>query len=74
MSSQLRVNSIEPSTTGIAVSFPFGLSVSPGYALTTSGLNVSGVITATSFYGDGSALTNLPLAPIGQIIALYTVI
>jgi len=74
MSSQLRVDSIEPSTAGIAVSFPFGLSVSSGYALTSGGLNVSGVVTATSFSGNGSALTDLPLAAIGKIIALYTVI
>lgn len=74
MSSQFRVNNIEPSTAGIAVSFPFGLSVSSGYALTAGGLNVSGVVTATSFSGDGSALTNLPLAAVGKVIALYTVI
>ena len=74
MSSQLRVNSIQSDTVGIAVSFPFGLSVSSGYALTSGGLNISGVATATSFSGDGSALTNLPVAPVGQVIALYTVI
>ena len=30
--------------------------------VTSTGLNISGIVTATSFVGDGSALTNLPAA------------
>ncbi len=33
-------------------------------------INVSGIVTATSFSGDGSSLTNLPFISEGKAIAL----
>ena len=42
-----------------------------GYALTCGGgTNVTGVITATSFIGDGSGITNMPVVTPGKTIAL----
>ena len=70
MASQLRVDNIAPVTTGIAVSFPLGLTVSSGFALTAPGLNATGIVTATSFVGNGSTMTNLPLAALGKVVSL----
>ena len=59
--STLLVDQICNKTNDGATTFSTGLVVSSGYALTCSGgINVSGVVTATSFSGDGSGLTNLP--------------
>jgi|TARA_B100000085_G_C18507501_1_gene498151 hypothetical protein len=48
-----------------------GGTVAVGYALTCGGgTNVTGVITATSFIGDGSGITNMPVVTPGKTIAL----
>jgi len=62
MSSQIKVDNIESnSPPSSAVVLPYGATVSPGFALTCSGgMNISGVVTATSFSGDASNLTNIP--------------
>ena len=61
MASILNVDNIQSATDNLAVSLTYGGVISSGYALTCSGgINVSGVVTATSFSGDGSGLTNLP--------------
>jgi hypothetical protein len=70
MPSQIGVNSIQSyDPPNIAPILSNGLTVASGYALTCSGgINIVGVVTATSFSGDGSAITNLPLATIGTAI------
>jgi len=73
MSSQIKVDNIESnSPPSSAVVLPYGATVSPGFALTCSGgISATGSITATSFSGDGSNLTNIPVATIGTIISFY---
>jgi hypothetical protein len=74
MASQIKVDNIEARTTETPTQLVNGAIVSSGYALTCSGgINITGVLTATSFTGDGSGLTNLDVASEGQTIALYII-
>jgi hypothetical protein len=54
MTSEVRINSIK-SKSGLGT-----------VSVNDSGINVSGVVTATAFYGDGSNLTNLPTTGISS--------
>ncbi len=42
--------------------------------LTITNANVSGIVTATTFKGNGAGLTNIPAASIGKIFALQTIL
>ena len=42
--------------------------------LSATSANITGVLTATKFVGDGSALTNLPNATKGFAIAMNTIL
>lgn len=47
-----------------------GATVPVGYGLTAAGgINVVGVLTSTTFVGDGSALTGISGATVGQAIS-----
>ena len=51
--------------------FTKGLTVASGYALTCSGgVNITGIVTATSFSGDGSNLVNLTVINAGKAVAI----
>lgn len=74
MSSQIKVNTIESfEPVGSAVSFPYGLVVSAGYAVTATSVNVDGTLSANAFSGDGGGLTNLSSVVPSQIVA-YSVV
>ena len=73
MASQLRVTNIEPISAGIAVILTYGATISSGYALTCGSMNVSGALTATSFSGNGSQLSNLPSSTAGTILGIYLI-
>jgi|TARA_B100002019_G_C21021816_1_gene475212 hypothetical protein len=69
--SHLKVNTIGGNA-GIAVSFPKGLTVQAGTAITSTGImNVTGTLTAGSYEGDGSGITNLPGANKQKTVALF---
>ena len=51
--SKLRVNTVVNRTNSDKVIFPFGIGV-------TNGVQVAGVVTATSFVGSGASLTGVP--------------
>jgi hypothetical protein len=61
MPSIIKVNNIA-SYTDTQISLPQGLSVPSGVGSSISNGIVAGVITATSFFGSGSELTNIPVA------------
>ena len=67
--SQIQVDSIvgEDDTSQPIISY--GATCVSGSQFTAQGgISVSGVMTATSFSGNGSALTNIPSATVGQTI------
>jgi len=66
----LRINQISNKTDNGSPTFTKGVVVAPGYALTCSGINITGVITATSFSGDGTNLINLPTVSASKAVAL----
>ena len=87
--SVLRVNKIlDESGTG-PVSFPQGIefpegTVFPEPIINTTGIvtattvdclvaTVAGVTTATSFFGNGFNMTNVPGTPSARVIALYLI-
>ena len=51
--SKIRVNTVVNRTNSDKVTFPFGIGV-------TNGIEVAGVVTATSFVGSGASLTGVP--------------
>jgi hypothetical protein len=69
--SKIQVNSIEafdpvgPVVVSYGATIPTGQSISgPG------GINVTGIVTASQFSGNGSGLTGLSVATSSQVIAL----
>jgi hypothetical protein len=70
--SEIRVDTISGSDSvqDKPVVFPLGVVVSAGYALTSPGMNVTGICTASNFKGNGSAITNLPGLNVSKTLAL----
>ena len=75
VNSKIQVDSLEsyePINSPVIVSY--GATVPAGQTFTALGnVNISGVVTATSFVGDGSQLTQLSIATESKAIA-YTII
>ena len=69
--SKIKVDSIEAYEPIGPVVVSYGATVPLGQQFSVNGgVNIVGVVTASSFVGDGSALTNIPVATAGKIIAL----
>lgn len=68
---KINVDTIVNKTDSGPPSFTRGFTVGAGYALTAfGGVTIDGTITATSFAGDGSQLTNLPVSSAGKLLAI----
>ena len=57
--SDLRVTNLRGRTAGSVPSLPDGVVISGVTTANSSGVTVVGIITATSFSGDGSTLTGI---------------
>jgi len=69
--SQIQVNKITGRNGDDPVIIAYGASVTSGQVFSVQGdLNVSGIITATNFVGNGSNLTDLSIATQSRAIAL----
>lgn len=71
--SSLRVNTITNTAGTGPVEFTKGVSVPSGKAIVTPNINLTGIITATSFVGSGSRLTFPNSVATSKVIA-YTLI
>lgn len=71
--SYLRVNSITNSTLTSGPTFTKGLSIGAGTTLNAN-LNVTGVVTATAFAGNASAITGISGLSVAQAIAFNVIL
>ena len=71
--SNIRVNKIQTDSEA-AVLFTKGLTVPETHNITADITNVTGVVTATSFSGNGSGLSNLPGISLGKGIAISFIV
>lgn len=75
--SKIKVNTITNKNEDGPVELTYGASVPSGKTLSVLGnCSFSGIITATSFSGDGSQLTGLggDASTVGQLYAIKTII
>lgn len=70
---QIKVNSITNRNNNGPVNLPNGALISSG-GIIAGNISVSGILTATSFSGDGSQLTNLPGVTNSKVIALNKIL
>ena len=71
---QLNVDKIVNKNDSGAPSFTYGATVAAGYAISCpSGVVVTGVVTCTSYTGDGNSLSNLTFANASKAFALNKV-
>lgn len=68
MASRIKVDSIVGHDSA-AVTLGLGATIPTGYSLTCSGnMNVSGILTATSFSGNGSNISGIPVTTVQKVI------
>jgi hypothetical protein len=68
--SKIKVNSLEAYDPIGPVLVSYGASVPAGQTLTLQGnVNITGIVTASSFVGNGSGLTGLRIATQSNVIA-----
>lgn len=70
MTSKIQVNSIEGFDPVGPVELTYGVIVPPGQPIVApQGLNIVGIVSASSFFGNGSGLTNISVANTSKVIA-----
>lgn len=69
MASQIQVDNIASEDGTAPVTFPHGVSVPAGFAITAPDATVNGALTAGSFVGDGSALSGVSFATVAKTFA-----
>jgi hypothetical protein len=73
--SKINVDTIVNKTDSGPPTFTRGFTVGAGYALTAfGGVTIDGTVTATSFVGDGSGITNLPVSSAGKLLAIKRIL
>jgi len=73
--SRVRVNTIEGSDGSSPVIISYGATVPSGSSFQVLGdISISGIITATSFSGDGSGLTNINIIGKQKAIAVNFIV
>lgn len=69
--SRIRVNNISNRTDDGPVTFTRGISIPSGSTLSSQGgMNVVGIISSTSFSGNGASLTGINIASVNRIFAV----
>lgn len=72
---QIKVDRIVDRSDASGPEFTKGATIPAGQLIDGSGgINVSGIVTASSFAGNGTGLTNLSIATQGKAIALKLII
>ena len=72
---KIKVNSIVNRNDDGATELKFGASIPAGQSISGSGnINIVGVVTATSFSGNGSDLTGLIIATASKTIAFKKIL
>lgn len=72
---KLKVNSIVNKSDDGAPELTYGATIPSGQVLDVNGnLNISGIVTAGNFVGDGSGLTQLSITTESKAIALKRII
>ena len=68
MASRIRVDSISGNES-TPVNLGLGATIASGYYLTCAGnMSVSGILTATSFSGNGSNISGIPVTTVQKVI------
>ena len=72
---KIKVNSIVNKNDDGPTELKFGASIPAGQSISGSGgINVTGIVTASGFSGDGSGLTGIFVATSSQVIAFKKIL
>ena len=71
LQSKIQVDSIQGNDSPYAVTLSQGISMASGTSITGAGnINLSGIVTATTFVGNGDGITGVEIITASRSIAL----